>query len=556
MKKFISAIIAFFLISLLSLYIANFREGNYFPVWIFWFCLIAIFFLIVYQIAKIEKQISNYYIFILLQILMTAFLVRMLFISTGNALAGNDAYNELVLLLKVNNMGYWNPYDIGGYSIAYPILYIFGIIWSQIIGVNLFTTAKWMPISLFFVAPLFIYLICNLKYSKKAALLASFGFAFLYISLFFHTTFVKEVIALPLFLITIYTYYASIPKGKRIGYLLIAFLFSACCVLAHYLTSFILLIFFTTFLIIDRFASSKKDIKEKSVRISRYLTVNKEFVSTTFVMFLFTFLLGYWVYLRYTPLQTPLQTFALIYKELATNKPRAGMILPNILRYKILWWGEIVFAILFGFLSIFGVFLKKEKRNSSDVTLSLFSGLMGIIMVLTLFGRVISGEGMGLGSRFQTFVYIGLFILSGHTAHNILKMYRGKLKNALPLMMLIIFVAFALLSIYRIPPYLYSEKIEFNPEETRSLITEDELTAINWLGTRNVKLDASLASVVFRLNKTQDNKYGVECSKITYIIHTYIAPFSTNKYILENGSSFKFYNNGLVDIYFIKNKEL
>lgn len=550
MKKFISAIIAFFLISLLSLYIANFREGNYFPVWIFWFCLIAIFFLIVYQIAKIEKQVSNYYIFILLQTLMTAFLVRMLFISTGNALAGNDAYNELVLLSKVNNMGYWNPYDIGGYSIAYPILYIFGIIWSQIIGVNSFTTAKWMPISLFFVAPLFIYLIGNLKYSKKAALLASFGFAFLYISLFFHTIFVKEMIALPLFLITIYTYYASIRKGKRISYLLIAFLFSACCVLAHYLTSFILLIFFTTFLILDRFASSKKDIKEKSARISRYLTMNKEFVSITFVMFLFTFLLGYWVYLRYTPLQTPLQTFALIYKEAAIIEPRAGMILPNILRYKILWWGEIVFAILFGFLSMCGVFLRKEKRNSSDVTLSLFGGLMGIIMVLTLFGRVISGEGMGLGSRFQTFVYICLFILSGHTAYNILKMYRGKLKNALPVMMLIIFVAFALLSIYRLPPYLYSE-YDLQLGESRSLISEEEVIASTWCGLGkedNIVTDPSLIPSLL-LSKGLKEKHGVISSHIHYIIHSRLTPTRTEEYIMK--SQYKIYDNRIASVYFI-----
>lgn len=548
MKQFISVIIVFLLISLLSLYIANFREGNYFPVWIFWFCLIAIFFLIVYQIAKIEKQVSNYYIFILLQILMTAFLVRMLFISTGNALAGYDAYNELVTLSKVNNMGYWNPNEIGGYGASYSILYIFGMIWSQIIGVNLFTTAKWMPISFFFVAPLFIYLIGNLKYSKTAGMLASFGFAFLYISLFFHTTLVKEMIALPLSLITIYTYYASIRKGKRIIYLLIAFLASAGCILAHHLTSFILLIFFLTFFIVDRFALSERYIKEKRARISRYLIVNKEFVLTTFVMLLFTSLFGYWIYLRYTPLEF----FALIYEKAAITKPGLGMSLPSILRYKILYCGEIIFATVFAFLSMWGGVLRRDKRNSSDVTLLLFAGLMGIAMVLTLFGRILPGEGMGLGSRFQTFVYVGLFTLSGYTAYNVLKMYRGKLKNALSVMMLIIFVAFSLLSIYRIPQYLYSEH---TPQlgAARSLISEEEITATKFLGLgrEEVVTDGSLNGALKYSGYLGSIGSGHrEIGDIGIpIIHSSIAPYLTEEYILH--TRLKVYDNGVASIFII-----
>ncbi len=530
MKQFTPTIISFLLIALLGFYIANFREGNYLPVWIFWFCTITIFSLIVYQISKIKikNQYSDYHIHILLQILMTAFLMRMLFISTGNALAGYDAYNEFVTLSKVNNMGYWNPNEIGGYGAAYPILYMFGIIWSQIIDVNMFTTAKWMPISFFFVAPLFIYLIGNLKYSKRAALLASFGFAFLYISLFFHTTLQRETVAFPIFLLTIYLYYrGTIQKENGISYISLAILTAIVCVLSHHLTSFLLLIFFITYTIIDKFAPSEE------------LTLKKEHTSIVFTVLLFALTFGYWVYLKYTPIEF----LTLVIKESTITMPEGGAIIPTTLRYKILYYGEIIFAILFALLSTWALVLRNKERVSSDIALFIYSGITGLIMVLTLQGRILPHEGMGLGSRFQSFVYIGIFILSGYTVSEFLRKYNRQLKR----LILIIFVAYALLSIYRIPPYLYSEKNEFVHGEARPLITEEEVSAVTWVRAGNAVADISLRGA-FQLNELPESKYTTEYSDIVYLIHSHIVPFSTNKYITN--SSLRIYDNGLVEIYY------
>lgn len=537
--------ISFTLISILAIYIANYREGNYFAVWIFWLCLIMVILLIFYQALLSNNQSKHSHLFVILQILMLSFLIRILFISRGDTLAGYDAYNEVLTLYNINSLNRWEINQINGYGATYPILYFFGIIWSQILGVNLLMAAKWMPISFFFISPLFIYLIGSLKYSKMAGLFAFIGFSFLYISLFFHTTFQRETIALPMMLMTIYLYYKKINlNSSKVIYTLLAISTSVVCIFSHHLTPFILLLFFAFLYLTDFLVDIKKYLKINC--ISRY-TIRKENISLTFLILFFTIILGYWIYLKYTPLNF----IALILNESAINNPGTGASISNILRIKLLLVGEILFAILFASISIYGLLLMNTERKSTDIAILLYSLFVGILMVLTLSGHLIRSEGMGLGSRFQTFVYIGFFVLSSNTFSNSLNKNMNYLKKILTLI-LILFVVF---NVYRIPPYLYSEQ-NIPPGEVYSLISSEEFAAAKFLGLGRDEVISSDTlngalqySKYFGGNGKVKNLNIYELNSREYVIHSNIIPYQTHNYIYNK---IKLYDNGISSIYCIQ----
>ena len=215
----IFTIISFLLISILSIYIMGFRINFYLPVWVFWLCILGIFPLITFQIIKIQYFLSKQYILIIIQILLTATLIRLLFISPENVLIGYDSYNELISLSQFDNLGYWNADAIKGSTANYPIIYVFGMLISKLLNISLIATVKWFPLSIFYIGSLVMYLIGNLKYSKKAGLLAMLGFSFIYISLFFHSAFQRETIAVIIMLLSFYTYLEFVyQKRKNIKY--------------------------------------------------------------------------------------------------------------------------------------------------------------------------------------------------------------------------------------------------------------------------------------------------------------------------------------------------
>lgn len=516
-EYFLSAV-SFIFVSILGIYIINARNGSYAPVWTFWLSIILIFILIISQILTLDGKKSNHDVLLLLQIFVTALLIRLLFISTGEVLAGYDAYNEYIRLSKISVQNRWIP-DQMGYPSNYPVLYIFFMVWSQITGMDLFVTAKWLPMSFFFLTALFIYLITYSKYvSKKAAFLACFGFSFLFISLFFHTAIQRETIVLPLFVSTIYLYYNAIGENDRkFTYLFLAILTSIMSVLSHYLTSFLLLIFFATFLLINRIMATKF-VKFLPIRVR----AQKQRISAVFVFFLFTCELSYWILLNYSPFKL----IWFIVKESAITDPGVGATVPNLLRYQILWWGEILFAIMFTLLSIYALFLR-EKQGSSDVALLVFSGLVSVLMVLTIGGRVLPQGSMGLGSRFETFVYVGLFILSGYATKAVSQVSKIPVKK----LIVVIFLAFALLNIYRISPDLYSE-CQPQMGEPRHLISEGEATALKF---PKLGADARVIGDFYLRGFVELSKYLSESQAMntnsTFIVHSCLMPYLTESYI-------------------------
>ncbi len=513
MRGKLLAIVSFITISVLGIVVAQSRSHSYLSEWCFWASLIVLSTFIVLQISWSDKN-PYAYALILLQIIIATFVLRTLLVSTNQVLAGYDAYNELTALTLVSSAGHWDPNQLSGYAYSYPMLYSLGLVWSSILGVGLFTTAKWMVLSFCFISPLFVFLIVNRRYSKTAGLISCLMFSFIYISIFFHTTFQRETIAVPLLLLAMFLYLKASENGTRARtYLILTFLASIACVLSHHMTSFILLVFFALFLAVDRFRSSIHSRSRKSTAHDQLRTSRA--VSVTFVVLLFVLVFGYWAYLKYSPLEI----IGLIIKESAVIQPGTGFHVPGMLRYQVLLWGELTFAVLFSILSIGTVYSLRKRRESLDITALLFGGAMSVIMILTLSGRLLPSEGMGLGSRFQTFAYLGFFVVLGLGFWKVLVLGRRHVRQFVG----VILILWILFNVYRLPPSLYSQVDSFEPGDARPLVSQAEASAASFLGLGTVDVAADSSLNGYFKYSSFIGGHGV-ADGVNYVLHSGLAP--------------------------------
>jgi len=570
-KIILSFIISFFIMTLLACFILGSKEGFFLPEYVFWILFVPLVSIITYQILTLDFNSSKnkYALLIIIEILLLSFLIRLIFYSPSeNVLFGYDGYNELFSMLQIKDNN-WNPFLVEGYPSAYPLFYIYASIWSQITLLNLSNTVKMIPYALYFLAPIMVYLIGKLRYSTRTGLLALFGISLLYMSVLFHSIFHREVLAFPLMLIVLYLYFKLLKsKDMHITFSILIISLSGVVVLIHHLTSFIMLVFFVIMFIVELFTSHVR----KHQKLADFIKMER--TSLTLVLLLFTLIFGYWVYLQYTPLKL----IAQILEESHITESGRSIVTYGLLRLKLIFWGEIIFAGIFTVLSALGLIslflLKKIKSN--DIAIFIFSIFMGVLMFVTVSGRLIPSEALGLGSRFEVFVYIGLILLSGcfssflikYGSNNLLDAFRnfstrltsflmklrvntflGVLKKAIP----IIFILFILLNMYRIPPYLYSDH-ELSADDSRLMITQQEIFAAFWLGLgrgdvisdRSVNGALSLSQYYRSINAS----YGViNRKKYSYVLDTKVFESKIKGNITSDSNLI--YGNGLSEIFLV-----
>lgn len=428
-----------------------------------------LFISILFQIIRYYDSPPKFHILILMEVLALSFLIRLLFISPDNLLAGNDAYNELVTLGTFINDGITN----GSRTFYYPPLYSFAELWGKILGTGLLDTAKWFPISFFFISPLLLYSIGARKYSPGAGLIAATLFSFTYITMLFHSWLHRETLAVPLMILSLYFYFRTLDgEPKRVMFISLTIIFSALCIMTHHLTSLILLVFFLSVFISDALTPLWNSILER-IKNQKYIVIEEK-TGITFFLLIMVIVLGHWMLQDRGPLE---YFFTLAMNESVTREPGATFIFTT-LRLKFLVWGEIIFALIFATLSIAAVVALKQVRRTSDIGLFIFSAILSIIMIITLFGLLFPTEGMGLGSRFQTFVYLGLFILS---APFIIRLV-GHKKRVIQSFIIVLLLTFLLMNFLRVPLYLYDNNHTIESDETRIFISPEEASAAQFLG--------------------------------------------------------------------------
>lgn len=382
---------------------------------------------------------------ILLQIILFSWVIRTIFIP-NIGFFGQDSYREMEVVKVLIENGWSLESNVPAnyqYQYSYPILYVLIIITSQITGVNIDSIARWLPLIYSTFSLLFIYLLTThiYEHSPKSSLLTVFGASMLYQYIMFHTLPIRESISFVFFTATIYTFI----KGKKsnVKLTVIALFFSLMITLSHHLTSFLIIFFWLLYVCINKLLKLLEELKFKK------LYFHSDNIGYYFLSYTIVLIFGYWLSLRYSPMNIIVYAF----EESAYKLPGHGMIVPNNLRYIILVNGEYIFALIFTVISIYSIMLNK-KRTSFDLALFLWAVFMGMMAVLTLKGMVLRSESVAFASRFQTFGYMALFILSGYIIS--LKNQNDTKLGAKEIAIVSLYIIFVLFNIYRISADLYT----------------------------------------------------------------------------------------------------
>lgn len=426
----------------LLIYLLSYRFNTYLPVFIFWIAVIAITCLICVQISLFNSNSNKYTI--LLQILIFSWIIRSLFIpNTG--FFGHDPYKEMEVVYLILQNGWSfnsNAFVSYRYQYSYPILYVLIIVGSHILGLGVESIARWFPLIYSASSLLFIYLLSSYLFkSEKSALISTFGASMLYQFVMFHTLPIRESIAFVFFIAALFTYFKE--QKSHMVFKILTLFFVAMIGLSHHMTSFLIIAFLMLHLIVDNIC---KILESKHINKLHIISDRKGF---NISIYTFTLILGYWSYLRYSPLNI----IAYAFEESAYTNPGHGMIVAQTLRFLVLVNGEYIFAFIFAALSIYSMILFKNIK-SIYITFIIWVAIMGLMSILSLKGMVLKSESVAFASRFQSFGYISLFILSGSIIG--INKQKGKILSAIKFVVISTYIVFILFSIYRIPINLYT----------------------------------------------------------------------------------------------------
>lgn len=430
-------------ILILLTYLLTQRFSYYLPEFVFWISVVIITCIIGMQIKLFDITQNKYQI--LIQIILFSLIIRTIFIpNTG--FFGHDPYKEMEVVNAIVDSK-WSldssVFSSYKYQYCYPILYELIILSSSLLGVSIYSISRWLPLLYSVSSLLFIYLLSNQLFnSVKSSLITVFGASMLYQCVMFHTLPIRESIAFLFFVATLYTYF----KGSKLSnsiLITLSILFAFSIALSHHLTSFLIVTFLFLHLVINSILKILLSVKPN---ISHF---SPDHTTSGFFLYILVLILGYWIYLKYSPLD--IIEYAL--QESAYKNPGHGMVLPNATRFDILVYGEYIFAFIFALLSIYSIIIS-NKKESICLTFLFWAAFMGILSLLALKGMVLKSESVAFASRFQSFGYISLFILSGSAIG--LNRQENSIVEGIKTYIIFIYILFILFNIYRIPSNLYS----------------------------------------------------------------------------------------------------
>jgi hypothetical protein len=371
----------------------------------------------------------------------------------------------------------------------------------------------------------------------------------------FYSTFVRELIGYMFFILIIYLYYSSIISKKK-EYLIFVFASTTVVIFSHHLTTFLLLLFFTINYFIDKININKYLLKTYNIL---------NYPSVIFLLFIWILLLNYWVVLEYSPLY-------IINNILNEAKLITGGTISYIsaFKYKIILFGEVFFAFLFGFLSLYNIFYRRRKISNLEFSFIFWIMLMGIFAVGITLGRIFPHGSIAVARRFQTFAYPFLFILSSYVT--IEKIKQDGFNKKIGIFLILLFGLFSLLQVYNIPTYLYSvPKASYERGEFRNILLNEEYSSLLWFNDFcDLGIVGSIATNWRTISHAVDSFSGLRTTlkgftlkgdienerNYKYYILRDINPSSLNSTMIKIYDEFKWinlvYNNGVVKTYIQK----
>ncbi len=390
----------------LLLYLLGLRFHAYLPVPLFLISIGIIISVIIYQIGflKLEGRFVNVVLF---EITVANLLFHLIYQIPGYGLWGSDAYSDFASMKSILEsgfiMGIPEYVQITSY---FPILHVIGTQVTLVTNVDSLEVAKYLPSILdMVIVPLFYLFVVQLFKNKKAALLGALLFICLQHRSTFGSFFIRETIGVILAFGFVYLYTAAKSTQHVIVYRILAIVMLACTVLAHHLTSMMIIIFLIIHFIITNTGILKR-VKNKVFPND----IHGETVSFTILILATVITFTYWV----TTVIVPLRALASFVSDLLTpatwgkgtyvDLTGLGFILPTF-RYYVLVYGSYFCYLTFGLLLLGRL---KPKAGSRHLEMYSFTaylivcGILGIISFFLIPATVI-------GNRFLTFGWLFAF---------------------------------------------------------------------------------------------------------------------------------------------------
>lgn len=444
--------------------------------------LIIIFFIfvvIILQILLIKRWNSTLgYTLIAYEISAFMIIIELMY-RVPIGFYGVDSPTDYAVMLEIYKKG-WSIHNIPSQYISqytYPMLHIFTISFSELVGIQLYTAAKYIPMLYPIYSLMFIYILClKLKLPKSSAILTIFGFSVLYDHLIFHSLFLRESFAF-VFFSGILSIIPSHLRGKiSFNFAIITTLLLFILSLSHHLTAFMLSIIFILLFITSYFY---KYTHSGIPKLIKYYTILSIVLIVSHWMYI------YGVYFFRAPWTKIFFTFQ---EMLGYRIPHSSVIVssfPATLRFTILRIGEFIIGIGFAILSIISFYLISHRKNMNRNILVLYIALLSFGYLCGFFaaGSFIGVIGVELNpQRFLVFGYLPLLILSSYllTSKN----------KILTVATIFLFLLSGVHNIYKIDPSLYTtmEPAYFLGEH-RTYIFPSEYTGLLWGGSHTLKYE-------------------------------------------------------------------
>jgi len=439
--------------TLLILYLFSIRYHISLPVATFWVAVGLMLGIVVYQSTQ-SKLSSHYAKVILCEIAVTCLVFHLIYQIPYYGLHGADAYRIMAPTKAILLTGFigGDPAYMGTAS-YFPIISILGAQLSLITNIDLFSVVKWFPSLMDVALILLLYLLVRSIFKQeKIALLSALLFACLQNHMLLGSLFTCQNVALILMVCCIYLYFSARASAHQATYRALSVMCLLAVVLAHHLTSFMLLMFLLIHFLVAK--ASETPFLRRTYFADN---VAGEKIASSFLSLAFVAPFAYWMYVQMSPFYTlvsftrelfiPSQTGAATYSEIAY----IGTASIETIRGHIVFYGFYSFLVIFGIILLYGLLSRhrNDRIEASSFTLFLFlCGIGGLIMLYVV--------PLGVGPFPHRFLTFGWLFGFAPLAAIILK-ERHKWLRRVGIFLLI---AFMLFNIYQIEPTAWDARAE------------------------------------------------------------------------------------------------
>ncbi len=536
-------------------------SGNDYVLGFFVICAILLILLEIY--LKLNVNI------ILLETLFLSFVIHLLFVPQYGLL-GPDAQYDFNLMKLIHTYG-WSL-GLSSTLAPWPAEHIFLNICSEITGVSLFNSARYMP-SLVSTTVLLFYF-CLVKRIYKEQYTALYGTILLSIIsyfVFFHSIPVRESFAFVLFVASIDSYIRAINESN-VRNISIAIFFVSVLIISHHFTMFIYDLFIFSFIITTLIF--KTNILKSKLDNSK----TKFNYRHTYLLLVLVASLSYWVFISIRMFSAIIFS---IHNIIALGDASTvvffskSVYLPiNNIRVHIYNYSKILVFLITIYL-IIKEYKNKKRLNIYECCIFILLSIIFLEWIVIIFHLV---DMPIFAERFELFAWIFLLIILSPIIYKSFSI-NGSLDSKITSLLFILF--FITMNVSQISPNLYNPSIkpEYNSGYVRSNYLQQEYSAVDWFkGEGIVQSDASIEDLlIHNLNgkiRTDPNLFEGNLSTITnynWVIirkemfnriiearkgeYTLKKPLKlttkTFNLITNNKNTYCIYSNGEVDIFSI-----